>query len=169
MSGSLHRAFAEEAASCLARAEARLRSLDRRVGSADTGALIEIYRALHTITGMAGYLELESLREIARSAELLTDDLRVNRIHREGSRIDTLLRAVRRMMEMLACFVRDGSCGGDEQELIAAILAYIPRPSSASRPQSQEGSGTNLKRIRLGTQITTGPPRPDSIQAGIYE
>ena len=170
MKDSMHSAFVDEATACLARAEGCLRGLDRGLGRADTSAIIEIYRAIHTITGLAGYLELAAVHAIARTAELLVDDLRVHRSHREGSRIDTLLRAVRRMAEMVASMTRGGCCcEGDDREIVAALLAHIPTTTLEPQRARWDFAGPQDQFIHLGTQITTGPPSPISIQAGIYE
>ena len=77
----LHLSFVGEATTRLAQAQALLSSLDRGVGMADNAAINRCYRAMHTISGLAGFLELERIQLLAQTAERLLEEMHINRLH----------------------------------------------------------------------------------------
>jgi two-component system, chemotaxis family, sensor kinase CheA len=89
------------------------------------------FRAIHTIKGVAGFLELDTVREVAHEGETLLDELRNGRLPVTPALIDTLLQT--------ADFLQG------EVTAIAHFLSGAPRPEA--RPH-----GSLLERLRAAGQ-----------------
>jgi chemotaxis protein histidine kinase CheA len=144
----------------LAQAHALLYSLDRGVGMADTAAINRCYRAMHTISGLAGFLALERIQVLAQTAEQLLEEMRLNRLHCGAARIDALLQAVQRITDLVRCLADDSQAVGDDVEIIRELRSWIvDRSVVRRRPFRRVDEFVQPKLFRLGDQIPTGPPR----------
>jgi chemotaxis protein histidine kinase CheA len=156
----LHLSFIDEATTHLAQAQALLYSLDRGVGMADTAAINRCYRAMHTISGLAGFLALERIHVLAQTAERLLEEMRLNRLHRGSARIDALLQAVLRLSDLVQCLADDSQAVGDDVEIIRELRSWIVDRSMVRRRLFRRVDEFVQPRIyRHGDQIPTGPPR----------
>ena len=157
----LHLSFIGEATAHLAQAQALLSSLDRGVGMADTAAINSCYRAMHTISGLAGFLALERIQLLAQTAERLLEEMRLNRLHRGAARIiDALRQAVLRLTDLVRCLADDSQAVGDDVEIIRELRLWIvDRSVARRRPFRRVDEFVQPRIYRHGDQIPTGPPR----------
>jgi two-component system chemotaxis sensor kinase CheA len=102
------------------------------------------FRAIHTIKGVAGFLELNTVREVAHEGETLLDEVRNNRLKVVPALIDVLLQT--------ADFL-EGEVNG-----IAASLAGNPAQASASPVALLE----RLRRRDYSAAETNSPKSPES-------
>lgn len=152
--------FINEAKTHLAQVEVQLRGMDRNVGMAGSSAINECYRSIHTISGLAGYLSLDRILVLAQTAERLLEEMRTNRLFRGASRIDALLRAVARLMELVACLENDTAPVADDQAIIQELRAWITRPINTPRRHFCGRDDHSVPRFsHYGNQIPSGPPR----------
>ncbi len=101
------------------------------------------FRAIHTIKGVAGFLELNTVREVAHEGETLLDEVRNNRLNVVPALIDVLLQT--------ADFL-EGEVNG-----IAASLAGNPAQASASPVALLE----RLRRRDYSATETSTPKTPE--------
>ncbi len=156
----LHLSFIGESTTHLAQAQALLSSLDRGVGMADTAAINRCYRAMHTISGLAGFLALERIQLLAQTAERLLEEMRLNRLHRGAARIDALRQAVLRLADLVRCLADDSQAVGDDVDIIRELRSWIVDRSMVRRRSFRRVDEFVQPSIyRHGDQIPTGPPR----------
>jgi chemotaxis protein histidine kinase CheA len=150
----LHLSFIDEATMHLAQTQALLRSLERGVGMADSAAINRCYRAIHTISGLAGFLALERIQVLAQTAEQLLEEMRLNRLHRGAARIDALLQAVQRIMDLVRCLADDGQVAGDDVGIICQLRSWIVDRSKVRRESFRRVD--ELARARLYQRSKAG-------------
>lgn len=122
--------FVGEAIGHLDAAETSLLKLEDDPGDADE--VNAVFRAFHTIKGVAGFLELRQIGALAHAAETLLDLARKDKIKLAGPRLDVVLEA----RDMLG-------------QMVAAVdLAAKSRQA----PGRQEGLQNLLKRLEAATQ-----------------
>ena len=160
--------FISEAKVRLAETQLLLQGLDRRVGMADSAEINACYRAIHTLGGLADYLALERILLLTHGAERLLEDMRTNRILRGAVRIDALLRAVTRLIELVACLENDTAPSADDLAIISELWAWTTRPASTPRCHFRRCDDRSVRRFsQYGNQIPSGPPRrPPMFKAG---
>jgi chemotaxis protein histidine kinase CheA len=83
--------FVDEATRNLAQVEALLRDMDNGLSKADLTAITSCYRALHTISGLAGYLSLSRIATVVLNAERVLEEMRLNPLLRHDGKITALL------------------------------------------------------------------------------
>ncbi len=155
--------FICEAKKNLARVNEHLAAMDRGVGMAGSSAINDCYCAIHTISGLAGYLAQERILVLAQSTERLLEDMRLNRLHRVASRIDALLRAVTRLIELVESLQNDTAPVTDDvsdQEIIRDLRARTVRPTIIATRRFRGRDDHSVPRFsNYGNQIPSGPPR----------
>ena len=160
MAGPLIHTFVSEAQSCLVHMDGLLRGMERGVGMAGNAEINDCYRAIHTISGLAGFLALERIAALAKAAELLLEEMRLDRLHRSALRIDALLRAVERIGELVACLTQDESPDTDDGEIITELRALVIGTDTAPRVRHPIRDAVAARRMLWhANQVPTGPPR----------
>lgn len=158
--GPLIHTFVSEAQGCLVQMGALLRGMERGVGLAGTAEINGCYRAIHTISGLAGFLALERIEALAKAAERLLEEMRLDRLHRSAVRIDALLRAVERIGELVHCLIQDESPAADDVEIISELRALMIGPDIAPRTLHPTFDAVAARRsLWHANQVPTGPPR----------
>lgn len=92
------------------------------------------FRAIHTIKGVAGFLELNVIREVAHEGETLLDELRNGRLPVTPALIDVLLQTadfLRGEVDGVSAFL-----AGTPKESQGSPVALLERLRTASRPIS---------------------------------
>jgi len=96
---SLYIEFAHESLENLEKAEVDLIELEE---NPDNASLINsVFRAFHTIKGVSGFLELDSINHLAHKTETLLDSIRQKEIDPTSEVTDVILRAVDLMKKMI--------------------------------------------------------------------
>lgn len=94
--------------------------------SGDLEAIHAAFRAFHTMKGLAGFLDLEAIRELAHEVETVLDKARNAALAVTPEVIDLVLESadyLRRWLEHLETRLRSG--GGAEPERAAALIARV--------------------------------------------
>jgi|JI10StandDraft_1071094.scaffolds.fasta_scaffold26415_2 two-component system chemotaxis sensor kinase CheA len=130
--------FAVEARSLLDEAEGACLALDREVSAA---AIATAFRAFHTIKGVAGFLELTVLAELAHRIESVLSEVR-DGAPPPGDFVDLILAAIDHVRGCIAVATRHGA--GDRpdidgfmlhvQEVLDGLLAGPSAPAAATAP-----------------------------------
>lgn len=133
--------FVVEAREHLAAVEAGVLELERDVRSQAT--LNGIFRGFHTIKGLAGFLDYESIQEVAHEVETLLDLARTGSLVLNSARIDVILAA------------------GD---FIGSWLRHIERTQSGRRSATPGRGSELIERVRSVIQ-----PGEEATQEGASE
>lgn len=80
----------------------------QKEGRADPSLLNDIFRAVHTLKGLAGMFGMGPLSQLANMLENLLDDLRLGRANVDQKTLDTLFDGVERIQRTLAQDDEDG-------------------------------------------------------------
>jgi two-component system chemotaxis sensor kinase CheA len=106
----LLREFVAEAREHLDNADVHLLIVE--TNPADADALNAVFRAFHTIKGVAGFLALEEVQALAHESENLLDKARKGELELKGNYIDVTFDAVDMMKRLIANAERALSSGG---------------------------------------------------------
>ncbi len=96
----------------------------------------EIFRAAHTLKGMAATMGYTDLADVTHYLENVFDSIRYDKIKVQPSMVDVLFETVDYLNEI----VEDISSGGEGKRDVTAILDKIAALDSNSGPASDEGS-----------------------------
>ena len=147
---SLLKDFFEEAFEMLDRLEQNILILDNERNNVD--AIQEIFRAVHTLKGSAGAVELVETQKYAHRFEDLLDLIRNNKIEVDDATIDVLLKGIDILKDLINTASEESTYSGDieaeikkledfkNMKLGAAPAADTPAASSAatSAPESEK-------------------------------
>lgn len=146
--------FLVESREHLANVEARMLVLERK--PRDSEAIHDVFRAFHTIKGLAGFLELPGIQEMTHQMETLLDEVRNFRLEIGTEVADIVLQCVDRLNRALRALdsgVHDRTA--PELAADAALLQRIrallelqaqsavepaPEPAAAAAPSQDAGS-----------------------------
>ena len=84
--------FVTESREHLATVETDLMRLEE--GGADSETVNKVFRAVHSVKGVAGFLGLQRINELAHVLESTLDLVRKNRLEPSGSLVEVLLAAI---------------------------------------------------------------------------
>jgi two-component system, chemotaxis family, sensor kinase CheA len=110
----------------------------------DSEAINAVFRAFHTIKGVAGFLGLEAVNDVAHEAESLLDRARKGTLVLAGAVIDVVFDAadaLKRLVELQAAFLATGEipeADASMGELLERIRAAAAGQLEASTPAGAE-------------------------------
>lgn len=138
---SLLKDFFEEAFEMLDRLEQNILILDNERNNVD--AIQEIFRAVHTLKGSAGAVELVETQKYAHRFEDLLDLIRNNKIEVDDATIDVLLKGIDILKDLINTASEESEYSGDIEAEIKKLedfknmkLGQGPAPSSAAAAPS---------------------------------
>ncbi len=133
--------FVEEAVEHLDASEAHLLAIESDPHASE--ALNAVFRAFHTIKGLAGFIELDHVKDLAHKAENLLDMARRGELELRGAYMDAVFESVDMMKRLITDVGRamsgDGILGkeADLPELMSKLVAMTsgePAPAPAPEP-----------------------------------
>jgi two-component system chemotaxis sensor kinase CheA len=137
--------FVEEANEHLDASEAHLLTIE--ADPKDTEALNAVFRGFHTIKGLAGFIELDHVKDLAHKAENLLDMARRDELDLVGANMDAVFESVDMMKRLVADVTQAMGGNGILQEekslpgLMARLLSLTsgeaPPPAPAPEPVAQ--------------------------------
>ena len=130
--------FIHEASEHLANAAGLLLTLVRAT-QVDAEQVNACFRALHTVKGCAGFLDLHRIKGLAHAGEQVLDALRSGHLQGTPATWDILLATVTRLEEHLQVLIRtEHEPSGSDQDVISALEAVLiaPAPVAAIAPSS---------------------------------
>ncbi len=122
--------FATESLEHLETAEPLLLEMEKR-GEGDAEMLNEIFRAIHSIKGAAGFLGLENISALSHALEGLLMRLRDGEFDFRPAMADPLLRGIDALRRMLNALPGEGDSA---DTLIASLTALVERGSVRPEP-----------------------------------
>lgn len=131
--------FCAEANEHLENSDVQLLTIETDPANAD--ALNAVFRAFHTIKGVAGFMALEDIQSLAHEAEFLLDHARKGNLLLQGRAIDVTFEAVDALKRLVRDVAQTLSAGGllpvqpDIPALIAAIRAAASGEAPEPKPQ----------------------------------
>ncbi len=134
--------FMVEAREHLTSAEEAMLSLENDAGNLEL--LNTVFRAFHTIKGVAGFLGLEPIVRLAHHAETMLDLARNNKLALDSGRVDLILGSCDMLNELL------GALEGDRAPTQASHAALIKRIEAACDPDAE-----------VAAPIRPATPEPD--------
>lgn len=152
--------FVAEAMEHLDNSDAHLLTLE--TDAKDDEALNAVFRAFHTIKGVAGFLELPNIQKLAHESENLLDRARKGQLELSGEPMDLAFEAVdvmKRMVNRVAAALQSGSPMEPEDALPALLTklgVYLesggnapkaPRAPTAKAAAKPEAGGKKLGEI----------------------
>ncbi|MEI0797489.1 chemotaxis protein CheA [Brachyspira intermedia] len=143
---SLLKDFFEEAFEMLDRLEQNILILDNERNNVD--AIQEIFRAVHTLKGSAGAVELVETQKYAHRFEDLLDLIRNNKIEVDDATIDVLLKGIDILKDLINTASEESEYSGDIEAEIKKLedfknmkLGQGPAPYSGDAPAAAAPSG----------------------------
>jgi two-component system chemotaxis sensor kinase CheA len=142
--------FISEAEEIIERLNQNLLRLDRRDqgGRIDPDTLNEIFRAAHSLKGLAGMFGISTMTTLAHHLEEMLDKLRLGKITLTGSLLDLLFES----LELLGRIVEQASAGagtGDPHEVDTMLV----RLDAAVSVRKSEGPENPIERLRIDPEI----------------
>ncbi|MFT3927252.1 MAG: chemotaxis protein CheA [Myxococcales bacterium] len=110
-------------------------------GKTDPDLLNDIFRAVHTLKGLAGMFGMLSLSNLSHTLENLLDDLRLGRVEISHDTLDVLFDGVERIQRILS---------NDENEA-EAVAAFSVQPAKVSEKPAEEHDV--LKEFELNDSV----------------
>ena len=114
-------------------------SRGRRTARTDPDLLNDIFRAVHTLKGLAGMFGMASLSNLAHTLENLLDDLRLGRVDLTQETLDVLFDGVERIQRILA---------SDDSARPSRHLATSRSRSTASAEAASSRATTRSRELR---------------------
>jgi two-component system chemotaxis sensor kinase CheA len=138
----------------------------------DLETINALFRAYHTIKGVAGFLDLTDVMQLAHQTENLLDAARQGQLRLEGDRLDVVFDATDMMKRLVGFIVEALESGGnlahdpDQPALIARLVSCNtdePKGDQADQPDeapAQEARDTATSEASASPEITTPDDQP---------
>ena len=140
--------FIAEASEHLTRAEEILLVFSRQPEQADAEAINACFRAVHTIKGCSGFLDLLRIQRLAHAGEQTLDALRTHDLEASTAAFDALLAVIARLRQQIAQLNGPGTQLPDDDDDCMQLL----EAARQARPlQAPEATATS----------TASPPTPE--------
>lgn len=162
--------FAAESREHLAGAEAALLEIEGE--SDDPEHVNVVFRAFHTMKGVAGFINLTPIVELAHAAETMLDRARSGRLELTGTPVDLALRSCDMLRQLVeAIDGGDFPTASDHATLIAALLdaaegrapAALPRPVIVEKTPTSPTDTIDREGASAAEAATPdGGERPDA-------
>lgn len=141
--------FVTESREGLSTIEADLLEIESRGADVDVDLVNRVFRAIHSIKGASGFLGLETIGELAHTAENVLSLIREGRLVPTGSIVNALLKSADRLNALLdQATESNGQKISDEMSLLKAIL----EPGSAVEQNTSTGAAA-LDRVDAAAQL----------------
>jgi two-component system, chemotaxis family, sensor kinase CheA len=130
-------AFVAEANEHLESIEDDFLTLERQQGNPDKALLDKVFRAIHSVKGAAGFLNLSRMAELAHMMEALLTKMRAGKIHPDSDNIDSLLAGVDLLKTMLKNIKKSNEV--DIRLVLEQLTALAEKSSTApAAPQVEK-------------------------------
>ncbi len=134
----------------------------QKEGRNDPDLLNDIFRAVHTLKGLAGMFGMVSLSNLAHALENLLDDLRLGRVDLTQETLDVLFDGTERVQRILAASRDDGAEKVDISDFAESVNRVADAPQMVDAIHEYELSDnvlsvlTEYEEHRLRTNIAQG-------------
>ena len=153
--------FLLESQENLERVEQEFVRLEQEPGNPEL--LGDIFRAIHSIKGSAGFLRLAHLEEVAHVAEEVLGQLRAGKLALNEPIMNCLLQAVDGIRSMLVMLERTGQEGEHETQRVITALQRISEGKGCEPPPEKnltpDASVSEAALILKARGSRTSPPK----------
>src|SRR5574340_1074927 len=152
--------FAAETREHLANIEPQLLALEREPSASEP--VHAIFRSFHTVKGLAGFLEFETIREVAHEIETVLDKVRDGSLGVMPALIDAILAGADFLTRETGAIERALASGGAPQfsappdALLVKIRGLLENPATAPKP----GMPASLQKLSEAVADVSAPPEP---------
>src|SRR5574340_1132905 len=152
--------FAAETREHLANIETQLLTLEREPSASEP--VHAIFRSFHTVKGLAGFLEFETIREVAPEIETVLDKVRDGSLGVTPALIDAILAGADFLTRETGAIERALASGGAPQfsappdALLVKIRGLLENPATAPKP----GMPASLQKLSEAVADVSAPPEP---------
>ncbi len=150
--------FVGEAQGHLDAAEASLLKLEE--DASDTSEVNAVFRAFHTIKGVAGFLELRQIGALAHAAETLLDLARKGKLRLAGARLDVVLEA-RDVMKLMVGAVESAAKSGQapgRQDGLEGLLSRLEAATKENADAATQARPVPPAKTESAPKIEAAPP-----------
>ena len=162
--------FVAEAMEHLDNSDVHLLTIETEPGNPD--ALNAVFRAFHTIKGVAGFLALEEIQALSHDTENLLDDARKGGRVLQGPTLDLVFESVD-VMKQCVSNVSRALASGEPLELVDALPELVRRVRKALRGEfvpSTVIAPALVPNQRLGEALVdTGAASPESVARALRQ
>ncbi|HTW65263.1 MAG TPA: chemotaxis protein CheA [Bryobacteraceae bacterium] len=164
--------FITESREHLTAIELQLLTLDQDPSNSE--AIHAIFRGFHTIKGMAGFLDLDAVRDLAHEVETLLDLARNSKLAITPAIIDCILESkdyLSAWMAELEGLLQNGRTPAPPEagELLASLRALISGgPAEPAPPSALPAAGTAAELLTLAHELTA-PPAESAAELSVPE
>ena len=123
--------------------------------TADADAIDEIFRAAHTLKGASATVQMDELSTFTHVVEDVLDAIRSEIIAVTPEIVDTLLRSIDLIKEMLAIRSRGSVYQGDSSALRGALSAILAQEPAREAPAAAADSG--VARVEAAAGVAASP------------
>ena len=132
--------FIDETREHLQTLSEQLLILEKEPENADT--INEIFRAAHSLKGMAGTMGYHVMQELTHKMEDVFSDVRNGKRKVDSNTVDLLFKGLDRLETILDCIVNAGNEGDDDcMDLITQLQAIIDGTASAAAAPAKKKGG----------------------------
>ncbi|MCB9480842.1 MAG: chemotaxis protein CheA [Desulfobacteraceae bacterium] len=154
---SLYIEFAQESIENLEKAEVDLIELEEN--PEDSSLINSVFRAFHTIKGVSGFLELDSINLLAHKTETLLDRIRQKEIDPNSEVTDIILKSVDLMKKMINDILFTAESQGSISKKEWEIESFIEVIDNVSEEQKDIPIGELLVKDKV--------VRPEDVERGL--
>ena len=160
--------FVQESSEHLADVETQLLHIEALGENIDDDLVNTVFRAVHSIKGAAGFLDLTRINQLAHCMEGVLNKIREHELIPDPYNVDVLLRAADRLRSLVEDVA--GSNATDNTDLCNALFELLEqKPAAASEggDSSEPVDGTepaDTPEQRVGTDLATAEAGVDALQ-----
>ena len=118
------------------------------------------FRAIHTIKGVAGFLELNVIRDVAHEGETLLDELRNSRLAVTPALIDVLLQTADFLQWEVGAIA--ATLAGNPKETQGSPADLLERLRNAGKPTSMEVLPARVIEVSASDPVVTSSEAPST-------
>jgi len=150
--------FVAEASDHLTRAEEILLGFSRQPDQVDAEAINACFRALHTIKGCSGFLDLQRIQHLSHAGEQVLDALRTSELGGSLPVFDALLQTVARLQAHVAHLSGQSATLPDSDDDCVKMLEGVRHATSApTSPAATDQGALAVISAAISELIVSGP------------
>ncbi len=140
--------FIDEAKEHVKSLNSRLLELEQNTGSKRT--VTEIFRASHSLKGMAGTLGYKRMQSLAHGMETVSAEVRNGTLAADASMVDTLFACLDALESYLENIQNTGEEGTDDSKtLLAALKGYLGQDDAKEAAEKEPGEEDKWKNVQF--------------------
>jgi two-component system chemotaxis sensor kinase CheA len=154
--------FVVEANEHLAGVESQFLAIEEAGASVDVSLVNDVFRAIHSIKGAAGFLGLTKVQELSHSLENVLNMLRNRELTPDSAMVDVMLKAADKLQSMIGDVLNSNSA--DVSELVAKLEA-IAAGQGAPRVAAPVAATVGAALVEASVDFSVGVAESSSCES----